>query len=423
MTNLIKLELRKNRSVLWALLGAFAVSFVGAFFWPDIPAKHAAKMVLIIWSVFGFPLAALLFGASAGAELRRRENAEAESLLPLSPGKRVLAALSANALWTLIIVVPILLMALPILANDPDTRRFPFMAMYLLSPCLLLTAFTCAYLFASAVNGGALAVALLTPIYDFLFNTHISTWLFTVHYTLAFPPNFATFVAAFAGPALVLGYICKKAADKRPLGAIGITLVATGLLAADVMAVASFLYSAKHLADKVWLSHAYNYDRGSEPDPWKDKLLTIKLNGEIGCIDGRGETKVLLPGWHKVRFGYFRQYEWDMPSRIIDETTDRHGLWVLFQNKKLYNASTPDSPMHLIKDLSDELSPDRSYGLSLRSDRNIYLTEYRGPEENISARVPPVGGKKLVWITEKELLAKLTADSKKRQAKTEAIES
>ena len=384
MINLIKLELRKSRMVFVGLAAGFVISLASSLVWPNIPLASGLEAVLVQWMYFGFSVAGLLFGCSAGAALRQRETAAAESILPFSPGKRILASLSANALWT----IPFLLVSL----LGQHAHQSVFCGLY-----LFLSGFTCSYLFGNGVAGGCAAVITLVPLWDMLFRTNLYPWLYTRTYTLYSLVKLPTVLAAFGGMAGVLWLACNRLEKKRSFGIWGMTLVIAGLLAGDVTAIGSFLYAVRKTAVETWICPV----RMSEgADKWEGHLPTITLSGEIGLIDQNGKRTVLLPGWYRPPFAYFRSPKYRFPSEVVSMVIDKDsGLWVLFHNNTLYRAKTPDSKLEPQSEITAQIPQGLDYVLAWKFDtlslRSIYWN--RAECRCSYAAIPPADGKKLVW--------------------------
>ncbi len=94
-----RLEVRKHRLMLGGVAGAFLVSLPLAALSSrvyGIAAASAIDGILTLWTLFGLPLAAAIYGATAGAGLRETGAEEAEAPLPVPALYRLRGAL-ANA--------------------------------------------------------------------------------------------------------------------------------------------------------------------------------------------------------------------------------------------------------------------------------------------------------------------------------------
>lgn len=94
-----RLETRKHRLMFGGLAGTFLASLPlaavsGRLY--EIPAGSAVDGMLTIWTFVGLPLAAAIYGATAGAGLRAAGTEEAEAPLPLPVLTRLRGALAGS---------------------------------------------------------------------------------------------------------------------------------------------------------------------------------------------------------------------------------------------------------------------------------------------------------------------------------------
>lgn len=167
---LLKLELRKNLLAATSLAAAFAVTVLAAPLAASaggVELRPAFAALFTLWRFLGAPLAALLLGAAAGAQL----DAPGEPALPVSPGRRFAAAAGAALLLFAGLIVPLFLF----LQTGPAGVEAAFhptlsfiAAQTLLWSGFLLCAFAMAALLGHGVAGGlaglALQAATLLPI-------------------------------------------------------------------------------------------------------------------------------------------------------------------------------------------------------------------------------------------------------------------
>lgn len=95
----VRLEARKHRLMFGGLAGTFLASLPLAALSArvyDIPAGSAVDGMLTLWTFVGLPLAAAIYGATAGAGLRAAGTEEAEAPLPLPVVARLRAALAGS---------------------------------------------------------------------------------------------------------------------------------------------------------------------------------------------------------------------------------------------------------------------------------------------------------------------------------------
>lgn len=92
-----RLEARKHRLMFGGLAGTFLASLPIAALSArlyDIPAGSAVDGMLTLWTIVGLPMAAAIYGATAGAGLRASGTEEAEAPLPLPAVARLRGALA-----------------------------------------------------------------------------------------------------------------------------------------------------------------------------------------------------------------------------------------------------------------------------------------------------------------------------------------
>ncbi|MDP3542556.1 MAG: hypothetical protein Q8T11_08845 [Elusimicrobiota bacterium] len=100
---LIRLELRKNRLAAASAAAAFLVTLPVCRLVSSatgLELRLSLDAALTGWVLLGVPLAAALIGAASGAASGSRDALEAEGLLPPSPGRRALSAMTASLLLT-----------------------------------------------------------------------------------------------------------------------------------------------------------------------------------------------------------------------------------------------------------------------------------------------------------------------------------
>ncbi len=173
---LIALELRKNRLTLIGLaLGFVLVPPLSLLVAPRAGYGPAAAVEagLVLWTLAGLPLAAVVLGASAGAGLRAEATREAEEPFPVSAASRARRGLAAAALQFLILAAATALISAAVSpgwrgtvlgageAPEVWAGTAPLRG-FCAGACLdlLVSSFLCAYALGHAFAGGLLGAAL-----------------------------------------------------------------------------------------------------------------------------------------------------------------------------------------------------------------------------------------------------------------------
>ena len=172
MTELLSLELRKQRMAFLGIAGVFAASFPLAVVCARAlkqPLEQTLGGAIVFWLFLGLAIAAAVLGGSAGTGLRAQ--AEAEALLPVSAEERAKSALAAA--WGYLAA----LAALVILASFAQGMGWKFLepdsasgsnglfwgdaAIFSFADALIcLASFVCAYGLAHGAAGGLLGAAI-----------------------------------------------------------------------------------------------------------------------------------------------------------------------------------------------------------------------------------------------------------------------
>ncbi|MBI5239241.1 MAG: hypothetical protein HY926_02105 [Elusimicrobia bacterium] len=174
MNEMIRLELRKQRLAFIGLAGAFIITIPLAWFGAAIghvDRRSAIDAAFLFWTLVGLPASAALLGASAGAGLRAEPAAPAESILPVSPGRRASAALIAAALQLAALAAVVLLIAIIVspgwrttftekVWSAPEFQRAAFRLMGFSLAYILSVSFAAAFALGHGLAGGLLGLGL-----------------------------------------------------------------------------------------------------------------------------------------------------------------------------------------------------------------------------------------------------------------------
>jgi hypothetical protein len=174
MTEMIRLELEKQRLALVGLFAAFVVTLPLAWLGAaigQVDRGAAVDAVFLFWTLVGLPVAAALLGASAGAGLRAEPAALAESVLPVSPARRAAAALLAAALQLAVLAAMILIIAIVMspgwratftekIWSAPEFQRAAFRLMGFSLTYILSVSFAAAYALGHGLAGGLIGLGL-----------------------------------------------------------------------------------------------------------------------------------------------------------------------------------------------------------------------------------------------------------------------
>lgn len=345
---LVSLELRKNRLTLAGLAAAFALVPPLSVLFGRGEGRDAAAALeagLILWTAAGLPLAAVFFGATAGAGLRSGEMREAEAPFPGSPAARLLRGLAGALLQFLLLALAtglISAMVSPgwrggvlgtgeapaVWANAAPLRGL----LVFLAFDLLTASFFASYALDNAVAGGLLGVALSAA-------QAVALGL-GLGYQVLFSERAEPFVglavlAAAAGLAAKLAAARPLAARferARPLGAGGgaaaALLLAAGALvswSAEECAYARVRSSLRLL--KPGLSTYFLYVGPSPEDAHAAVsaaargagALATDIGGGLVSIRPDGRPARLLPGRDPGRLSIFRARETSVQAAAFDD--------------------------------------------------------------------------------------------------------
>jgi|GEM_PF-6791388 len=179
MSRYFLLQLRKNRLMILGFAAIFALSILAAC---GVAYLHSwsVKQVFIaygrmqhFWLLCGFPLAVMVFSASAGAELASDVNMELETPLPVSPLEKFWAAQAANLVYLACFLLVLLLAGGQELPNaNAAAQEFlrhsyfsEALGILIIAVCLCLpvSVFTCAYLLRNGMLGAAAGIVITAP--------------------------------------------------------------------------------------------------------------------------------------------------------------------------------------------------------------------------------------------------------------------
>lgn len=174
MSELIRLELRKQKLAFAGLFAAFLITlplaWLGAVI-GHVDRRSTIDAVFLFWTLVGLPGAAALLGASAGTGLRAEPAAPAEAVLPVSPLRRALAALAAAALALAALAAVILLVAVVMspgwrttftekVGSAPEFQRAFFRLLGFSLLYILSVSFAAAYALGHGLAGGLIGLGL-----------------------------------------------------------------------------------------------------------------------------------------------------------------------------------------------------------------------------------------------------------------------
>ncbi len=348
MLEFMKLELRKQRRIILALLGTLL--FTCLVFGPFLISTGGeswltgAGVTTLAWAIGGVPLLTVVFGASAGAGLRTEPTASAEAPLPLSPGRKLSGAFAAAAAGWTAITATVAVLALAFASRMPArvldrpgagwTAGLPIAAG--LALLLLLNSFAFSYAFRQGLLGGLLGLALgLLTAGGIGFGVVVRAAMHDEFRSADWKGAVAAGFVAFVGPLFALSRLARWGERRVRPGFAGWLLIGAGL-GAGALGAAGWLargYSS--------LARQFLFEASRDPDEAPGVTLVNTLDGGLLAVNADGLRTELLAPLHRnplqvLRFG--RQI------RVIGHEWDRNGsLWVLAHSPEALAVETQET--------------------------------------------------------------------------------
>ncbi|MBI5208618.1 MAG: hypothetical protein HY927_01435 [Elusimicrobia bacterium] len=352
MKELILLELRKQRLAFIGLAAAVVASVpmvaLGAR-WAHAGVREPLSALMLFWTLMGLPGVAALFGATAGAGLRAEPAASAESVLPLPPQRRALAALAAAAVYAALLAALVLAVALTASPGwrstlleqnwvQPTITRSFFHLMGFGMAHILALSFVCAFAFGHGLAGG-LAGLFIGAFAD---ATLAAAWglqeLFKERDILAPGWVLILMLLCLGGALFALRKASSRLERRAGLGwwhgpLCGLAmLVGAALCLLTLGATFTRLVSAPQpLRRDPYFQEGREWGAGwSSPALRKaagQGCLAVTLEGELALFTPKGERVVLVPGGPRRTLSDVAAFPlWRIRSAAWDEDGS---LWVL----------------------------------------------------------------------------------------------
>ncbi|MCX5790528.1 MAG: hypothetical protein NTX64_18805 [Elusimicrobia bacterium] len=352
MTELLSLELRKQRMAFLGVAGVFAGSFPLAVVCARSlkqPLEQTLGGAIVFWLFLGLALAAAVLGGSAGTGLRAQ--AEAEALLPASAEERAKSAVAAAwaylAALALLVILASFVQGMGWKLLEPDSASgsnglvWANAAIFSFADALIcLASFVCAYGLAHGAAGGILGAAIGAAA-----AAGVGLGLLT-SLVLGVPMGFsrqAVVIAAAAMAAGVWGMLKLARSIERQRKGWAWAAAALSLLCGPAL---SFGSAASHFRKAMSL-RMLDYDlaagtRGSEATPPSalrlehEGVLLSTRRGDVLWISPDGTSRNLILGEDRSLKDILNSPLWSWQEHAWDADGR---LWVL---KREYSTATCD---------------------------------------------------------------------------------
>lgn len=373
MLRCVSLELRKNRLLFIGMAVTFAVSLPASSLvavMRDAAAAKGLAAALVFWTLVGLPGLAVLFGASAGAGLRADGARSAESLLPVSPRRRVFAAFLAAFAHLWLVALLILLGSFVLspgwfttlvtqdawITTHPVVRSF-FVVLIFALTYLLLMSFSLAYAVQHGIMGGMLGLVLGAAASLPL------AWGLALHLQFGFRMAFVGLGASALAAALALGlWALYEVVPWIELGKrfrwYRACLAALAVVMSCAVCVAAFGFTQRRLRMRLrgvvdaTMNHwgTEETTRALMPEVREvagKGFLGSRLDGALVRVRPDGSRSVLIPGQDRSS-REFLDRPWLRWVRSAAWDSDG-SLWVLREQPRTYELwhGKPDGPLAL----------------------------------------------------------------------------